>query len=129
MCRTKVIAGVAGALRERAPAEQRPSELSAEASLGAVWGIVCRCIVAGRARGLQRLAPMLAFLVLVPAIGGAQAVRGITAEHARMFPHAATDDDWGPRAGESDRGITGAEASEVLLDLGAPAPEDTPSQP
>jgi AcrR family transcriptional regulator len=91
--RTRVIAGVAGALRASAPAEQRPSEVSAEASVGAVWGIVYRCIAAGRERGLQRLAPTLSFLALAPAIGGAQAVREITAEHARMFPPAAADGD------------------------------------
>ena len=82
--RAHVIADVAGVLRASAPVEQRPSELSAEASVGAVWGIVCRYIVAGRARELQQIAPTLSFLALAPAVGAARAVREIAAEHARM---------------------------------------------
>ena len=82
--RAHVIADVAGALRASAPAEQRPSELSAEASVGAVWGIVYRYVAAGRARELQQIAPTLSFLSLAPAVGAARAVREIAAEHARM---------------------------------------------
>jgi AcrR family transcriptional regulator len=103
--RNNVLANVAEALRASAPAEQRPSELAAEASVGAVWGIARRCIAADHARELQRIAPTLAFLALAPAIGGAQAVREIVAEHARMFPNAVADGGRRPpSAGASGRG-------------------------
>jgi AcrR family transcriptional regulator len=78
--RARVLADVAGALRASAPTEQRPSKLAAEASVGAVWGIVYRYIAVGRARELQHIAPILSFLVLAPAIGAARAVREIAAE-------------------------------------------------
>jgi hypothetical protein len=60
--------------------EQRPSELAAEASVGAVWGIVYGYIAAGHARELQHIAPMLSFLALAPAIGAVRAVRKMAAE-------------------------------------------------
>ncbi len=89
-CRAHVIADAAAGLRASAPAGQRPSELSAEASVGAIWGIVHRHIVRGRAHELTRIAPMLSFLTLAPAIGPGRAAREILAEQARMCEDGGT---------------------------------------
>ena len=84
LCRERAIAGVAESFRASAPVAQRPSELCAEASVGAVWGIVHRHVASGRARQLPRIAPVLSFLALAPAIGAEQAVQAIAAEHELM---------------------------------------------
>jgi AcrR family transcriptional regulator len=78
--RAHVLDHAAGVLCASAPVELRPSELSAEASVGAVWGLVYRYIAAGRARELPQIAPTLSFLALAPAIGAERAVREIAAE-------------------------------------------------
>ena len=84
LCRERVIAGVAESFRASAPAGQRPSELAAEASVGAVWGIVHHHIALGRAHQLPRITGVLSYLALAPAIGAEQAVRAIVAEQEAM---------------------------------------------
>jgi AcrR family transcriptional regulator len=84
LCRERVIAGVAESLRISAPAGQRPSELAAEASVGAVWGIVHHHVALGRAHQLPRIAGVLSYLALAPAIGAERAVQAIAAEHEAM---------------------------------------------
>jgi AcrR family transcriptional regulator len=84
LCRERVISGIAESLRTSAPAGQRPSELAAEASVDAVWGIVHHHVAVGRARQLPRLTGVLSYLVLAPAIGAEQAVEAIAAEHEAM---------------------------------------------
>jgi AcrR family transcriptional regulator len=84
LCRERVIAGVAESLRISAPAGQRPSELAAEASVGAVWGIVHHHVALGRAHQLPRITGVLSYLALAPAIGAEQAVEAIAAEHELM---------------------------------------------
>ena len=79
LCRERVIAGVAESFRASAPAGQRPSELAAEASVGAVWGVVHNHIALGRAHQLPRITGVLSYLALAPAIGAEVAVRAIVA--------------------------------------------------
>ncbi|HUB74444.1 MAG TPA: TetR/AcrR family transcriptional regulator [Solirubrobacteraceae bacterium] len=86
--RERLIAKAAETLRTSGPAGQRPSELAAEASAGAVWGLVDRHIASGHARRLPRIAPTLSFLAASPAIGAQGALAAIAAEHGRM---AASD--------------------------------------
>ncbi len=84
LCRERVIAGVAESLRVSAPAGQRPSELAAEASVGAVWGVIHRHVASGRAHELPRITAVLSYLALAPAIGAERAVEAIVAEHEAM---------------------------------------------
>lgn len=80
--RARLIVAVADRLRRSAPAAgQRPSELAAEASVGAALGIIHHHIATGRANQLTRVAPTLSFLMLAPAIGAPAAIDAIQAEH------------------------------------------------
>jgi AcrR family transcriptional regulator len=85
--RARLIVAVADRLRRSAPAGQQPSELAAEASVGAVLGILHHHIAAGRAGQLPRLAPMLSFLMLAPAIGAPAAVDAIREEQEQAGCH------------------------------------------
>jgi AcrR family transcriptional regulator len=78
--RTRLIVAVADRLRRSAPARQRPSELAAEASVGAALGILHHYIAVGRANQLPRAAPTLSFMMLAPAIGAPAAAEAIRAE-------------------------------------------------
>jgi AcrR family transcriptional regulator len=89
LCRERLIAGLADSFRASAPAAQRPSALAAEASVGAIWGIVHRHIAGGHAHDLPRITPTLSYVALAPAIGAEQAVREITVEHKAMREGAA----------------------------------------
>ncbi|MHB1859589.1 MAG: TetR/AcrR family transcriptional regulator [Solirubrobacteraceae bacterium] len=71
---------IARALRATAPDAQRPSELVAEASVGAIRGLVCRHVLARRSPELVRAAPLLSFLALAPAIGAEPALQAMRAE-------------------------------------------------
>jgi AcrR family transcriptional regulator len=78
--RTRLITAVADRLRRSAPARQRPSELAAEASVGAALGILHHYIAVGRTDRLPRAAPTLSFIMLAPAIGAEAAAEAIRAE-------------------------------------------------
>jgi AcrR family transcriptional regulator len=67
-----------------APDGQRPSALAAEASVGAVWGIVHQHVARGATARLPDIAPLLSFVLLAPAIGEQAAVQAIRTEHGRM---------------------------------------------
>jgi AcrR family transcriptional regulator len=82
--RERLIAIMVEDLRAGAPAEQRPSRLAAEASIGAVWGVIQRHIAAGRSQQLPRIASVLSYLALAPAIGARPALEAIAAERACM---------------------------------------------
>ena len=75
---------LADLLRASAPAGQRPSELVAEASVGAVWGIVHHEVALGATQRLPDIAPQLSFMVLAPVLGAENAAQAIRAEQARM---------------------------------------------
>ncbi len=94
LCRERIIAGIAESLRISAPAGQRPSELAAEASIGAVWGVVHHHVALGRARQLPSIAGVLSYLALAPAIGAEQAVQAIVAEHETMRSSRRASAGW-----------------------------------
>jgi AcrR family transcriptional regulator len=81
--RARLITAVADRLRRSAPSRQRPSELAAEASVGAALGIIHHHIATGRDRQLPRAAPTLSFLMLAPAIGAPAAAEAIRTEQER----------------------------------------------
>lgn len=78
--RSEMIAKLAIRLRQGAPPSRRPSEFAAEASIGAMWGVIHHIVAAGRGAQLPGAAPALSYLALAPALGGAAAVDVIAAE-------------------------------------------------
>ena len=82
--RERSVAAIAESLRTSAPAGQRPSELAAEASIGAVWGVIHHHVAVGRAHELPSIAEVLSYLALAPAIGGQPAVQAIAAERGAI---------------------------------------------
>ncbi|MHB2001214.1 MAG: TetR/AcrR family transcriptional regulator [Solirubrobacteraceae bacterium] len=71
---------VARAVRASAPAAARPSELAAEASVGAIWGLIHRHVAAGQARRLPACAPLLAYFAIAPTIGAQDALQALLHE-------------------------------------------------
>lgn len=69
-----ILNALARALRDRTPPDLRPDQTSAEASVGAIWALLRRRVVAGRIADVHRLAPTLSWLVLAPSIGGPEAI-------------------------------------------------------
>lgn len=82
-CREALMRGFAEMLRSTAPPWQRPSELAAEASVGAAWGIMHHHVARGQASRLPGLTRMLSYVLLAPAIGAEQAVERIAGERER----------------------------------------------
>ena len=78
--RSEMIAKLATMLRRGAPPARRPSEFAAEASIGAMWGVIHHFVATGRGAQLPIAAPALSYLALAPALGGAAAVDVIVAE-------------------------------------------------
>lgn len=81
--RDRLISQIAGTLRNIAPDGRGPSELAAEASTAAAWAIVRRRVQDPSSATTAAL-PVLALLMLAPAIGGPEALRatGIEIENA-----------------------------------------------
>jgi len=71
-------------LRDAAPPGQAPSELEAEASVGAIWGVMHHHVAGGEAERLPQVAGTLAFLALAPSLGSAPAIEEIAAEQGRI---------------------------------------------
>jgi len=67
--RESIMASITTLFRESAPPEQRPTELAAEASVAAIWGILHYYVASGQAQRLGQVVPVLSFLALAPAIG------------------------------------------------------------
>jgi AcrR family transcriptional regulator len=78
--RSEMTARLATMLRRGAPPERRPSRFAAEASVGAIWGAIHHFVAIDRGAQLPIAAPMLSYLALAPALGGAAAVDVILAE-------------------------------------------------
>lgn len=78
--RSEMIAKLATMLRREAPPERRPSEFAAEASIGAMWGVIHHFVATGRGAQLPVAAPVLSYIALAPALGGAAAIDVIVAE-------------------------------------------------
>lgn len=84
--RSEMIAKLAAMLRRGAPPEQRPTEFAAEASIGAMWGVIHHFVARGSGEQLPIAAPVLSYLALAPAIGGAAAVDAIVTPSVRARP-------------------------------------------
>lgn len=78
--RGEMIARLAVMLRQGAPPGQQPTVFAAEASVGAMWGVIHHFVATGRGAQLPVAAPTLSYLALAPALGGAAAVEEIVAE-------------------------------------------------
>ncbi len=78
--RSEMIAKLAARLRHGAPPAQRPSKFAAEASIGAMWGVVHHFVASGHGAQLPIAAPALSYLALAPALGGAAAIDVIVAK-------------------------------------------------
>jgi AcrR family transcriptional regulator len=94
--RSEMIAKLAAMLRREAPPAQRPTVFAAEASIGAMWGVIHHFVATGRGAQLPLAAPVLSYLALAPALGGAAAVDAIVAE---------VDGDRGAQRGYVDRNL------------------------
>ncbi|HTW42966.1 MAG TPA: TetR/AcrR family transcriptional regulator [Solirubrobacteraceae bacterium] len=81
--RGRLLGQFADTLWQRAPASQRPTRLAAEASVGAVWGIIHDYVVRGSAAQLPRIARHLSYMVLAPAIGSTAATHALSARTSR----------------------------------------------
>jgi AcrR family transcriptional regulator len=77
--RSEMIAKLAAMLRRGAPPKQQPTVFAAEASIGAMWGVIHHFVASGTGEQLPIAAPVLSYLALAPAIGGAAAVDAIIA--------------------------------------------------
>ena len=78
--RSQMIAKLAARLRREAPPANKPSRFAAEASIGALWGVIHHFVAGGRGAQLPIAAPALSYLALAPALGGAAAVEVILRE-------------------------------------------------
>ena len=78
--RAEMIAKLATMLRRGAPPGQQPSKFAAEASIGAMWGVIHHFVATGRGAQLPIAAPVLSYIALAPALGGAAAIDAIVDE-------------------------------------------------
>lgn len=80
--RSAMIARLAAMLRRGASPAQQPTAFAAEASIGAIWGVIRHCVVSGNGEQLPIAAPVLSYIALAPAIGGTAAVDAMVAPSA-----------------------------------------------
>jgi AcrR family transcriptional regulator len=78
--RSEMIAKLATRLRREAPPAQQPSQFAAEASVGAMWGVIHHFVAIGRGAQLPTVAPVLSYMALAPVLGGATAIEAIVSE-------------------------------------------------
>jgi AcrR family transcriptional regulator len=78
--RSDLTARLATMLLWEAPPGWQPTRFAAEASVGAIWGVIHHLVAIGRGAQLPVAAPMLSYIALAPALGGAAAVDVILAE-------------------------------------------------
>lgn len=81
--REKLLGAFASSLWSSAPREARLEGIAAEASVGAVWGILHHYVLQGEAKVLPRIAGKLTYMLLSPAQGAERAVEAILAERER----------------------------------------------
>lgn len=77
LARENLIRRSGDALSRMLPGDARPSQLSAEASIAAIWHIAQLELAAGRAGVLPTAAPLFAYLVLAPIVGSGAAIQRI----------------------------------------------------
>lgn len=75
--RALVIGDVAALFRESALHGEKPDELTAEACVGAVWGVIHHRVASGRSQQLPEIAATLTFLALAPVVGSQGTVEAI----------------------------------------------------
>ncbi|HEX7293995.1 MAG TPA: TetR/AcrR family transcriptional regulator, partial [Solirubrobacterales bacterium] len=78
--RESIMASISALFRESAPTELRPSELTAEASVAAIWGILHYYVGSGQAQRLGQIVPVLSYLALAPALGAPVAADALLKE-------------------------------------------------
>ena len=88
--RGEMIAKLAAMLRRGAPSKQRPTVFAAEASIGAMWGVIHHFIASGSGEQLPIAAPVLSYLALAPAIGGTAAIDAIVTPSVKASPAVET---------------------------------------
>lgn len=84
--RSGMIARLASMLQRGAPRGRQPTVFAAKASVGAMWGVIHHFVATGRGSQLPIAAPVLSYIALAPALGGAAAVDAITAEIETISP-------------------------------------------
>jgi len=80
--RASLIGRLARLLRRNAAPAQQMTEFAAEASIGAIWGVIHHYAATDRTAHLPRVAPTLSYLALAPAMGAPAAVDAIAAATA-----------------------------------------------
>lgn len=88
--RSEMIAELGAKLQRGAPPARQPTLFAAEASIAAMWGVIHHFVARGNAEQLPIAAPVLSYLALAPAIGGAAAVEAMVAPSAKVRPVVAT---------------------------------------
>jgi AcrR family transcriptional regulator len=78
--RADLATNLASALCRTAPSEMCPTDLAAEASVAAAWGVMQHYATSGRASQLPQVAPTVSYLLLAPFIGVEAAVDVATSE-------------------------------------------------
>lgn len=84
-CRSEFISIGARQIRDSAPADRRPSELAAEATMAAACELVDQRVAAGERETLPRLAPLVAYLTMAPVVGASAALAAIRVEQEHLF--------------------------------------------
>lgn len=84
--RSEMIAKLAAMLRRGAPQQHRPTVFAAEASIGAMWGVIHHFVASGSGEQLPIAAPVLSYIALAPAIGGTAAIDAMVAPSAKSRP-------------------------------------------
>lgn len=75
-----ILSALATSVRDRMPADLRPDQAGAEASVGAIWGLLRGRVAAGRPGDILRLVPTLGWLVLAPSIEGPDAIEVLSTD-------------------------------------------------
>jgi AcrR family transcriptional regulator len=82
--RESIMTSISALFRESAPAELRPTELMAEASVAAIWGILHYYVGSGQAQRLGQVVPVLSYLALAPALGASVAADALLRERSPL---------------------------------------------
>ena len=67
------------------PESQRPSDVVAQATVGAIWSIVHRHVTQGHGRLLPTLVDQLSYVALAPLVGAGAAIDGIPCDQGRAL--------------------------------------------
>jgi AcrR family transcriptional regulator len=84
LAREDLIRRCGQALRRTLAGAAEPCQLSAEASIAAIWQIAQLELAAGRDRDMPMVAPLFAYLVLAPTLGSGGAIQRITSAGSRL---------------------------------------------